>query len=274
MQVKTSFGTQSPVRCATGFIAPVAWFLATLLFWGCGGAIQDTEPKQHEPEPTPEPKDLSFEETSVAKPAVPFVVEVAGLKNGSAIPEKYAFCGQAKRKNAPNLNPEVKWSGTPEGTMSYVLLVVDPDVPADAKVVKRGRKIPEDAERMNFYHWVVIDIQPNTLIIEEGQDSDGVTAKGKAADFKPYGKLGINDYTKWFANDKKMAGEYHGYDGPCPPRKDQRVHSYRFELYALREPSLKLEGSFDGAKVVEAMEGYVIEKTTWTGTYTLNPKLK
>ena len=28
---------------------------------------------------------------------------------------------------------------------------------------------------------------------------------------------GISDCTAWFAGDKDMAGDYHGYDGPCPP---------------------------------------------------------
>jgi phosphatidylethanolamine-binding protein (PEBP) family uncharacterized protein len=43
-----------------------------------------------------------------------------------------------------------------------------------------------------------------------------------------------------------MAGEYYGYDGPCPPWNDERVHTYVFTLYALDIPRLPLEGRFTG----------------------------
>ena len=46
-------------------------------------------------------------------------------------------------------------------------------------------------------------------------------------------RQGINDYTGWFAGDKDMAGNYFGYDGPCPPWNDEIPHRYVFTLYAL-----------------------------------------
>ena len=58
--------------------------------------------------------------------------------------------------------------------------------------------------------------------------------------------MGVNNYTDWFAGDEQMAGDYGGYDGPCPPWNDELLHHYRFTLYALDVPSLGLPGAFGG----------------------------
>jgi hypothetical protein len=64
-----------------------------------------------------------------------------------------------------------------------------------------------------------------------------VTPGGKSGPLVPFTikngtehqlRQGVNDYTGWFANDPDMAGEYYGYDGPCPPWNDERVHTYVF----------------------------------------------
>lgn len=70
-----------------------------------------------------------------------------------------------------------------------------------------------------------------------------------------------------------MAGDYYGYDGPCPPWNDAIVHHYVFTIYALDLDRLPLEGRFTGAQVREAIEGHVLDQASLTGTYTLNPKL-
>lgn len=43
-----------------------------------------------------------------------------------------------------------------------------------------------------------------------------------------------------------MAGSYGGYDGPCPPRNDERPHRYVVEIFALDVGSLKLPEGFTG----------------------------
>ena len=47
-------------------------------------------------------------------------------------------------------------------------------------------------------------------------------------------------------DDKKLAGTYAGYDGPCPPWNDARPHRYIFTLYALKVKSLNLPKNFTG----------------------------
>ena len=94
--------------------------------------------------------------------------------------------------------------------------------------------MPASLPRVDFFHWVLVDLPPDARPIERGEFSDGVTARGKPGPHAPRGaRQGINDYTGWFAGDKDMAGNYFGYDGPCPPWNDALPHHYVFTLYAL-----------------------------------------
>ena len=105
-----------------------------------------------------------------------------------------------------------------------------------------------------------------------GEFSSGVVARGKPGPQAPHGaRHGINDYTKWFAGDKDMAGDYYGYDGPCPPWNDERAHRYVFTVYALDVARLPVEGSFRGDDVRKAVRGHVLAQAALTGRYSLNP---
>ena len=93
------------------------------------------------------------------------------------IPDRYA-------RGHGNVSPPLEWSGAPEGTRSFALLVEDPDAP-------RGL----------FRHWAVHDIPPECPGLKEGAgrpDSDL--------------RQGAND----FGNT--------GYDGPQPPEGDGPHH--------------------------------------------------
>jgi len=98
-----------------------------------------------------------------------------------------------------------------------------------------------------------------------------VVPKGKPGPQAARGaRQGLNGYTQWFANDKLMAGEYFGYDGPCPPWNDELVHRYVFTLYALDLKRCPVSGSFTGPDVLAAIKGHVLESAMLTGTYSLN----
>jgi Raf kinase inhibitor-like YbhB/YbcL family protein len=71
-----------------------------------------------------------------------------------------------------------------------------------------------------------------------------------------------------------MAGDWFGYDGPCPPWNDERMHHYRFSVHALDVDRLGLDGRFTLADVRTAMAGHVLAEATLTGTYTLNAALR
>jgi Raf kinase inhibitor-like YbhB/YbcL family protein len=106
--------------------------------------------------------------------------------NNETIPKKYTCDGD-------DLSPPLSWEGRPEGTVSYVLIVDDPDAPAGT-----------------FTHWVLYNIPGDLNSLPEG------VPQGKEV---KYGYQGRNDF-----------GAY-GYGGPCPPRG--KPHRYFFKLYAL-----------------------------------------
>lgn len=203
---------------------------------------------------------------------------------GSMIPPKYAFAEMDPDTHvrlSSNLNPQFGWDEVPAGTQSLVLLCHDIDVPSEGTDVnKEGRTVPDALPRTDFYHWSLIDIPACLRSIGEGMFSDMVTPRGKHGPQVPFTikngtehplRHGINDYTGWFAHDPDMAGEYYGYDGPCPPWNDERVHTYIFTLYALDIPRLPLEGRFTGKEVRLAIQGHILDEASIYGIYSLNP---
>ena len=198
--------------------------------------------------------------------------------NGDRIPSRYA----AGRVNADgsvgfsdNLNPHLAWSDLPLAAKSMVLICHDFDVPSVATDVNRDdREVPADLERVDFFHWVLVDLPPRPTVIAEGEYSRGFTARGKPGPAAPNGaRHGLNDYTGWFAGNAEMAGDYHGYDGPFPPFNDSLVHHYVFTLYAVALARLPIEGRFTGAQVRKQLAGHVLAEATFSGTYTLNKRL-
>lgn len=184
--------------------------------------------------------------------------------------------GAGKATFSSNVNPHLAWSGAPEGTRSFALLCWDPEVPSEgSKVNQEGVTVPLDLPRVDFFHWVLADLPASLREIAEGSHSEGFTARGKAPGPTPSGGLqGINDYTNWFAGDADLAGDYGGYDGPFPPWNDERVHAYRFAIYALDVPSLGLSGAFTGQDVREAMKGHVLDSAEIVGLYAIKPGVR
>src|SRR4029079_9151995 len=135
--------------------------------------------------------------------------------------------------------------------------------------------IPAKLPRVDFYHWVLVDLDPASGPVKAGGVSGGITPRGKKGPEGPRGtRQGVNDYTKWFASDKDMAGDYFGYDGPCPPWNDEIPHHYVFTLYALDAAQCAVHGTFRGPDVLSAVRGHVLAQATLTGVYALKPAIK
>lgn len=177
---------------------------------------------------------------------------------------------------APNRNPHLAWDEVPEGTRSFALLCIDPDVPTVPELVGRADvQIPEHQVRADFFHWVMADIAAGVREIAAGSCSDGVVAHGKRDPSGPSGaRQGLNDYTGWFAGDPDMAGDWYGYDGAFPPPNDLRLHRYFFRIFALDVERLPLEPRFSAADVLNAMHGHVLGQASIYATYSLNPAVK
>lgn len=177
---------------------------------------------------------------------------------------------------APNRNPHLAWDDVPEGTKSFALLCIDPDVPTVPEMVgKEGVLIPSDQPRCDFVHWAMADIAADVREIAAGGCSDGVIAHGKRNPSGPAGsRQGLNDYTGWFAGDPSMSGDWLGYDGPFPPPNDLRLHRYFFRLFALDVERLPLPDRFTAADVFAAMHAHVLDEAAVYGTYSLNPSVE
>ena len=127
-----------------------------------------------------------------------------------------------------DISPALEWSGVPEGTKSFALIVDDPDAPDPAN------------PKMTWVHWVLYNIPVTASSLPEA-----VTA------LPPGTKEGLNDWKRT------------GYGGPCPPIGR---HRYFFKLYAL-DSVLPDLGEATKAKVEEAMASHILEEATLIGTY-------
>jgi Raf kinase inhibitor-like YbhB/YbcL family protein len=200
------------------------------------------------------------------------------FNDGDPIPTEFAFAAADPVNHfalSTNRNPHLEWSDVPEGTKSFALVMHDYDVPSRADDVNReGREIPASLPRVEFFHWLLLDIPPTTREIAPGSHSSSVTPHGKSGPAAPHGlRHGINDFTNWFAKNPQMEGSYNGYDGPAPPWNDAIVHHYVFTLYALNVPQLEVQGELTGANIRAALAGHVLGQARLMGTYSLNPRL-
>lgn len=208
-----------------------------------------------------------------------FSVHIDAWAHGAPIPARHAF-GQSGTSDSPfapsdNISPAIRWANAPAGTRSFALVCHDPDVPSSGEDVNQaGKAVPASLPRVDFFHWVLVDIPAGVSALAEGAGGRGITARGKAVGPTGHGVTGRNDYTGWFAGDADMGGTYGDYDGPCPPWNDSIVHHYHFTVYALDVASLGLQGDFGGAEALAALQGHVLASASHMGTYSMNPAVK
>src|SRR5687768_10992738 len=103
-----------------------------------------------------------------------FSLVSAAFAPDGAVPRKHTCEGE-------DVSPPLSWSGAPEGTKSFAIVVDDPDAPDPAK------------PRVVWVHWVLYDIPAGVASLAEGA---GVPSGARE---------GLND---WKAT---------GWRGPCPP---------------------------------------------------------
>ena len=198
--------------------------------------------------------------------------------DGAAIPAEFAFARIDPKSHialSDNRNPHLAWGDAPQGTKSFAVVCHDYDVPSSPDDVnKDDREIPASLRRVDFFHWVLVDLPLEVRSIAAGEYCDAVTPKGKGGPGTRHGaRHGVNDYTAWFAGDHDMEGDYYGYDGPCPPWNDSIVHHYVFTVYALDVAELPLTGRFGGEDARREIGRHSLASASITGTYTLNPRL-
>ena len=152
-----------------------------------------------------------------------FTLTSSAFPANGAMPIRYTC-------EAEDVSPPLAWSGAPDATKSFALIVDDPDAPDPA------------APKRVYVHWVVYDMA----------DSARALGQGIGPDARPHGgRQGRND------------GGSIGYMGPCPPIGR---HRYFFKLYALDEKLGDL-GVTTKAELEAAMETHILSVAELIGTY-------
>jgi Raf kinase inhibitor-like YbhB/YbcL family protein len=130
-----------------------------------------------------------------------------------------------------NVSPALKWSGAPEGTKSFALLVHDPDAPTGS----------------GWWHWVVYNIPATTNSLPSG-------AGDPKRNLMPAGSTqGRTDYGTV------------GYGGPCPP--PGKPHHYNFRLYALKVAKLEVPDGASAAAISFNVRAQSLGTAELTGLY-------
>jgi Raf kinase inhibitor-like YbhB/YbcL family protein len=156
-----------------------------------------------------------------------FKLESSEFTEGGSIPPRYTCEGD-------DTSPPLAWTGAPDGTRSFALIVDDPDAPDPAH------------PKTTYVHWVAYNIPGGVTQLAEGAGK-GAMPEGSSE--------GMNDWRK---------AEF---GGPCPPIGR---HRYFFKLHAL-DTTLNLSQP-SKADLESAMEGHVLAKAQLIGTYEKSKK--
>ena len=104
--------------------------------------------------------------------------------DGAAIPGEFAFAVTDPDTHislSKNRNPYLGWGDVPKGTKSFALVCHDPDVPSRADDVNReGRVVPASLPRVDFFHWLLLDIPATTREIDSASQKQRCCAAWQA----------------------------------------------------------------------------------------------
>ena len=86
----------------------------------------------------------------------------SSFADGQRIPGELAFCIPDAAHHVclgKNRNPQLAWSEAPAASKSLVVICHDPDVPSRGDDVNQeDRVVPANLPRVDFFHWVLIDV--------------------------------------------------------------------------------------------------------------------
>ncbi len=126
-----------------------------------------------------------------------------------------------------NRSPQLSWTPGPAGTVSYVVILEDPDL---------------GPERPPYLHWILGDLTAETTSLPAGLAETPLGA---------------------FQTGPQHAPQQAAYFGPRPP---SGVHNYTFQVFAL-DKRLRLYDGSTLADVKAAMEGHVLASGVLQASY-------
>jgi hypothetical protein len=174
-------------------------------------------------------KSEKSESPAISKPekgaeTMRFSIQSSAFLANADIPKKYTGDG-------PDVSPALVWTGEPEDTREFVLIMDDPDAPS----------------AQPWVHWVIYKIPAHITNLLEGIPA------AKQITTPIHAFQGLNSWNTI------------GYRGPAPP-VGHGTHHYYFKLYAL-DAKLDIPAGLDKAALLKAIERHVLAEAELIGTY-------
>ena len=156
-----------------------------------------------------------------------FVLRSSTFEEGKTLPDRTVLNGLDC--HGQNVSPQLRWSGAPAGTKSFVVVLDDFEA--------RGGD--------GFIHWAVYNIPASVTTLPED-------AGAGEPDLAVGGRHAYNDFLK------------RNYGGPCPP--EGPPHKYRFTVYAVDLPTIDDAGTpMTWRKLRFIIKGHILGHASLTG---------
>jgi Raf kinase inhibitor-like YbhB/YbcL family protein len=167
---------------------------------------------------------MALAQTPAAPPPTPMTLTSSAFPDGGIIPDKYT------QASTTPVSPALNWDNAPAGTMSFALIMHDPDAAPN-----KGSA--------DVLHWMAFNIPAATRSLPENVPTTAQLADGTV-----------------------QPNNLRGNPGFMGPGARGVYHNYTLELYAL-DTKLSLTAAATRAEVLAAMDGHVIGKASHVGRF-------
>lgn len=151
----------------------------------------------------------------------------SSFKDGGIIPNKFTQAAEGTP-----VSPQLSWTNVPEGTVSFALILHDPDTSLNKSTNE-------------VLHWLVFNIPGTARELREGVPDQAKLSDGSIQGINQAKKVG------YLGMGAAAAGPY---------------HHYTFELFAL-DTKLALGPDATQADVMKAMDGHILMKGVLVGRF-------
>lgn len=167
---------------------------------------------------------MALAQTPATPPATPMTLTSSAFADGAVIPDKYTQASPSP------VSPALSWDNAPAGTMSFALIMHDPDTAPN-----KGSA--------DVLHWIAFNIPATAHSLPENVPNIPQL---------PDGTIQPNNLR--------------GTPGFMGPGARGVYHHYTIELFAL-DTKLSLGPSATRAEVLAAMDGHIIGKAAYEGRF-------
>src|ERR1700749_4495475 len=159
-----------------------------------------------------------------AAPPTPMTLTSSAFADGAVIPDKYT------QASTMPVSPALSWENVPAGTMSFALIMHDPDTAPN-----KGSA--------DVLHWMAFNIPATARSLPENVPTTASLADGTV-----------------------QPNNLRGTPGFMGPGARGVYHHYTLELYAL-DTKLNLTAAATRPEVLAAMDGHIIGKAAYVGRF-------